>query len=975
MLAPEAAAQFPSPLVAGDPDDPIYDTGGSFPPPDAGQWNLRKINMPEAWDLTTGSADIIVAVIDTRFDLTHPDLAEALWVNEPEDKNNNGVFDPPDIDGVDDDGNGYEDDVNGRNFARYETYPTGYRYEIQSGPGQDAHGTRSAGVIFAESDNGRNIAGIAGGRGTNATPRVRFMPVRINAESNQKTKWIISIGLAVEYAHKSGADVISMSLQVFDTDGTVQIPGRPSGVTAYSLIQDALNDGVVIVAASGNEPGTGNTGESYPKASATGTSGNANGECSIALNWPANHPGVISVGASKFDDTLWDDTCGTPTLVAPGGEMTVPSLRHHLSPSSSPRSTSDVFLYGGTSAATPHVAGVAALLLSINPTMTRQEVEATLVMTADDTICSASRCGAGRLDAYAALTHALATYPLSNATVERGWDVGTATLKFEPAAKLTVDGDLYATGTTFTASAPASGWGGIRFQPGSGGTLTDAVIEKVYGWAQYAVWIDNASPSFDDVRIDSPVSSLVGGVYVTGSQASPMLHELTIDGMNYGGVTLASQAEARLTDGIVTQSGHGLVAGYLTEGFLYPSLGGARTVGNQFNGNTSEGVRATSYADLYFGYYYYPQSGIHNNGFNSVTNSGNEGVEVTGGGYIAAGNSSNHQRNRFFGNTGDDGYASGSGSSLSALCNWWNDTTPPFRTSTASGGYLNDSFWLSQDPYVNPNAACTDESFRQAGASRSQRLAEAAAMEQPAEALAALSALVTEAPASPEAASALATVGRLAARDNAPQGARGLLQAQAATRGPLRSVARRSVVALQHRDGRVTDALAGTEALLADPDSDDDVLFAHVARVHLLSEQGRTAEAQAAYEAIEALASGSVEARLARDHLGLPYERTVEPRTPESAEAVSSFAVGPVHPNPTASSASVTFALPEAATVRVSVLDVLGREVAVAADDAFDAGRHTASVDVSALAPGIYLARVAADGETAVVTRRFTVAR
>ncbi|MEM1118502.1 MAG: hypothetical protein AAGJ11_18480, partial [Bacteroidota bacterium] len=90
-LAPEAAAQFPSPLVTGDPDDPIYDTGGSYPA-DPGQWNLRKINMPQAWDLTTGSADIIVAVIDDAFDLEHPDLVDALWINEEEDLDGDGVY-------------------------------------------------------------------------------------------------------------------------------------------------------------------------------------------------------------------------------------------------------------------------------------------------------------------------------------------------------------------------------------------------------------------------------------------------------------------------------------------------------------------------------------------------------------------------------------------------------------------------------------------------------------------------------------------------------------------------------------------------------------------------------------------------------------------------------------------------------------------------------------------------------------------
>jgi hypothetical protein len=204
----------------------------------------------------------------------------------------------------------------------------------------------------------------------------------------------------------------------------------------------------------------------------------------------------------------------------------------------------------------------------------------------------------------------LPTFPLQGDVIvesawsDQVWDVPGLALQFAPGRRLTVEGQLAATDVTFTAGDPAQGWGGIRFEPGSGGSLTDAVIEKNYGWGQYAVWIDNASPSFDNVTINNPVSSLVGGVYVTGSQASPTLHDLDIRNLPYGGVTLESQAEVRMTNSIVTQSGHGLVAGYLTEGFLYPSLGGARTVGNQFDGNTNDGVRATSYADLYFGYYY-----------------------------------------------------------------------------------------------------------------------------------------------------------------------------------------------------------------------------------------------------------------------------------------------------------------------------------------------------------------------------------
>ncbi|WP_420455090.1 hypothetical protein [Rubrivirga sp.] len=72
VSAPTALAQFSGAV----PNDPIYDSGGPFPP-DPGQWNLRDIRMPEAWGITTGADDVIVAVIDTKFDLDHPDLEDA----------------------------------------------------------------------------------------------------------------------------------------------------------------------------------------------------------------------------------------------------------------------------------------------------------------------------------------------------------------------------------------------------------------------------------------------------------------------------------------------------------------------------------------------------------------------------------------------------------------------------------------------------------------------------------------------------------------------------------------------------------------------------------------------------------------------------------------------------------------------------------------------------------------------------------
>jgi len=113
-----------------EPNDPSY----------ASQWNLRKIRAPEAWDLTTGSPDVVVAVIDTGIDYTHEDLAANMFRNEAD----------CDQDGTDDDGNGYADDCYGVNAI------TG------SGDPKDdhGHGTHVAGVIGAAGNNGLGVAGV-----------------------------------------------------------------------------------------------------------------------------------------------------------------------------------------------------------------------------------------------------------------------------------------------------------------------------------------------------------------------------------------------------------------------------------------------------------------------------------------------------------------------------------------------------------------------------------------------------------------------------------------------------------------------------------------------------------------------------------------------------------------------------------------------------------------------------------------------
>ncbi|MEM6285753.1 MAG: S8 family serine peptidase [Bacteroidota bacterium] len=1034
-LAPEAAAQFPSPLVTGAPDDPIYDTGGSYTA-DPGQWNLRKINMPQAWDLTTGSEDIIVAVIDDAFDLEHPDLADALWINEEEDLDGDGVYTVADENFFDDDGNGYEDDVNGRNFANFVLYPEGQKEEIQSVNGSDAHGTRSAGVIFANSDNTRNIAGIAGGRGTSNTPRVRFMPIRINTSFNAVDDWVISIGLAVEYARKSGADVISMSLEIAGTAGNVQIPNR-GGTTANTLIQEALDAGIVIVAASGNAEGSTPGGPLKEEDAGNGGGGPGLSICTD-LNWPASYNGVISVGATRFNDALWIGSCGNPDLVAPGGEMTIPSLRHHRNPNGSLRSTSDIYfdglinpsldrLFGGTSASTPHVAGVAALMLSINPTMTRQEVASTLTATADASGCSApnpSKCGAGRLDAYAALTHALANYPLSNATVERGWDVGTATLEFEPGAKLTatrtvlsdstvLTGDLYATGTTFTAEVPASGWGGLRLENGttatlSGGSLVDDAAVDVLG----------GTFTLDDSVIQD------AGIYASGSSSQVTVRNRSeIRGASTWGLFVENGADAFIEDLDTSLESN-------SEGIRSRGSGSTITLADEakiFN-NDGDGVFTDLYGKVLFA----------TSGQPFTIEDNDDGLRSETASEINSQNASHRIIDNSAGAFAYDVFGMDF-STTNVDLNYWGPTVtsssdldvlngdaiiiidPVLTTDPSSGARVA----MSDDPpegtglpYASALGTDTVQGWAEAAVEalsrgdaegavdavrRALNRAETASERGQAWAAAARVAIdLQEMEASPGASAwarlaALARA-RLSSAEDAPWARRTL--ALGALMHPGRGVAERTaetrghLVALRALPER-TDLAAitarrpqreGTGGSSGAPLSH--AAFAGLMEIRLALEAGEASGARSALASLAAVdpvqaevASIGVEATFPDlDVTAALAEGQQEGRQRQAEAARQATAEGlTVHPNPTTGALRLRFGMAETASVEIAVFDGLGRQVAEVASGDRDEGVYTEAVDLSSLPAGVYLVRMtvqpADGGASRAEVRRIAVVR
>jgi subtilisin family serine protease len=312
------------------------------------QWGMIDIGVSEAWKVTKGSPEMIVAVIDTGVDYTHEDLLPNLWRNTKEIANN----------GIDDDHNGYVDDVIGWDFVSNDNKP----YDLAVEPiqllkgGNPGHGTHCAGNVAARSDNNLGVAGVA--------PNVKIMALRFISEKGQGTT--ADAIKAIHYAVDNGAKVMSNS---WGSEGEDPADGAENQALR-DAVQYSMDHGVLFIAAAGNgHQGVGYNNDTDPKPS-----------------YPATYPhlNIVSVAAIDAADKLGTFSNWGPKTVhiaAPGVKVystTVGSLY------------SDVVLdkfgfyvtWDGTSMSTPHVAGAAALYWSAHPQKSWQDVKAALIATA-----------------------------------------------------------------------------------------------------------------------------------------------------------------------------------------------------------------------------------------------------------------------------------------------------------------------------------------------------------------------------------------------------------------------------------------------------------------------------------------------------------------------------------------------------------------------------------------------------------------
>jgi subtilisin family serine protease len=268
------------------------------------------IDMVEAWDIITGDANMVIAVIDSGVQWSHPDLDGNIWSNSDEIAGN----------GVDDDGNGYVDDVRGWDF-----------YDGDNNPDDaDGHGTHVAGTIGAEGNNGAGVAGVMWD--------VQIMPLRFIGPFGGSTTDAIS---AIEYAVANGAKISNNSWG-----------GGGFSTALRDAIASAGAQGHLFVAAAGNNGQNSDSSPAYPAA--------------------YDLDNIISVANLTNRDLL----SGTSNYGATSVDMGAPGTDI-----ASTYSGSSYVWLSGTSMASPHVAGVAGLVWSANPGWTWSEVKGQLMAT------------------------------------------------------------------------------------------------------------------------------------------------------------------------------------------------------------------------------------------------------------------------------------------------------------------------------------------------------------------------------------------------------------------------------------------------------------------------------------------------------------------------------------------------------------------------------------------------------------------
>jgi len=300
----DAAAAVARAIGQTTPLSTVADLGGN-------NWGADRVNAPEAWAQGYTGNDVVVAVLDTGVDYSHVDLRNNIWVNTGEIAGN----------GIDDDGNGFVDDVRGWDFVSDDNTPLD----------EDSHGTHVAGTIAATNNN-TGVTGIA--------YDAQIMPVQVLGADGDGSDAGVAAG--IRYAADNGADIINLSLG-----------GNSPSASIRSAIEYATRRGSFTVMASGND---GRNRPDYPARYAI--------DYGVAVG-AANSNGQFA----NFSNSAGNDS-DLQYVVAPGVSIlsTTPGNNYRR--------------FSGTSMATPHVAGVVALMLSANAELTHAQIRQILTESA-----------------------------------------------------------------------------------------------------------------------------------------------------------------------------------------------------------------------------------------------------------------------------------------------------------------------------------------------------------------------------------------------------------------------------------------------------------------------------------------------------------------------------------------------------------------------------------------------------------------